>query len=117
MNVLGFALGPLFWGPASEVLGRRAVHLYSFIPFAIFNSACCGCQSIEALLAVRFFCGCFGSSAMTNAGYDSPSISEYSGTIADIFDAKRRGMAMGIWAIAPWAGPTLGPIVYCISQI
>ena len=66
--VMGFALGPLVWGPASEVLGRRTVHIISYIPFILFSAACCLAQTLPALLVLRFFTGLFGSSATVNGG-------------------------------------------------
>ena len=50
---------------------------------------------------MRFFAGAFGSSPLTNAG----------GVIADMFSASQRGLAMSIFAAAPFLGPTIGPIV------
>jgi len=33
------------------------------------------------------------------------------GTIADVFSAKQRGLAMTLFAAAPFMGPALGPVV------
>ena len=52
-------------------------------------------------MILRFFAGAFGSSPLTNAG----------GVIADMFSAKQRGIAMSIFAAAPFLGPVLGPII------
>lgn len=66
-----------------------------------FNAGACGSQNIETLIILRFFAGAFGSSPLTNAG----------GVIADMFPANQRGIAMSLFASAPFLGPTLGPIV------
>ena len=66
-----------------------------------FNAGAAGSQNIETLVILRFFAGAFGSSPLTNAG----------GVIADMFPASQRGLAMSIFAAAPFMGPTLGPIV------
>ena len=66
-----------------------------------FNAGAAGSHNIETLLILRFFAGAFGSSPLTNAG----------GVIADMFPASQRGMALSIFAAAPFMGPTLGPIV------
>ena len=53
------------------------------------------------MIILRFFAGAFGSSPLTNAG----------GVIADMFPAKQRGLAMSLFAAAPFLGPVLGPII------
>ncbi|KAG9788779.1 MFS transporter, partial [Aureobasidium melanogenum] len=97
--VLGFALGPLLWAPLSEIYGRQIIFFITFGVFTAFNGGCAGANSIGTLLVLRFFAGAFGSSPFTNAG----------GVIADIFPASERGLAMGIFSLAPSMGPTLGP--------
>lgn len=66
-----------------------------------FNAGAAGSQNIWTLVILRFFAGAFGSSPLTNAG----------GVIADMFSADERGLAMSIFASAPFLGPTIGPIV------
>ncbi|KAL1406721.1 hypothetical protein Q8F55_006125 [Vanrija albida] len=97
----GFVLGPFLWAPASEVYGRRMVYAVTLIPFTAFCAGLCGSKTITALLVLRFFAGTFGCSSMTNAG----------GLISDMFRAKDRGLAMGVFGAMPWLGPALGPIV------
>ena len=75
-----------------------------FITYAVltaFNAGAAGSQNIQTLIILRFFAGAFGSSPLTNAG----------GVIADMFPASQRGLAMSIFAVAPFMGPVLGPIV------
>lgn len=63
--------------------------------------------------------GLFASAPLTNSGFVSKRISSlyscsniiHSGVIADIWDAGTRGKALAIFALAPFAGPCLGPIV------
>lgn len=66
-----------------------------------FNAGAAGSQNSWTLIILRFFAGAFGSSPLTNAG----------GVIADMFPANQRGVAMSLFAAAPFLGPTLGPIV------
>lgn len=99
--VLGFAAGPLLWAPLSEVLGRRLLFVGTYGMLTVFIAGTAGAQNIETILILRFFAGFFGSSPLTNAG----------GTIADIFGARQRGVAMAIFSAAPFLGPALGPIV------
>lgn len=98
--VLGFALGPLVWAPLSEVYGRQLVFVISYGAFTALNAGAAGSRDIQTLLVLRFLAGAFGSSPLTNAG----------GQIADMFNASERGLAMGLFSLAPFLGPTLGPI-------
>ena len=99
--VLGFAIGPLFWGPMSELYGRQLLFFATYAALTAFNAAAAGAQNIQTLLVLRFFAGAFGSSPLTNAG----------GVIADMFPANERGLAMALFALAPFLGPAIGPIV------
>ncbi|KLT44968.1 MFS general substrate transporter [Cutaneotrichosporon oleaginosum] len=98
--VLGFVVGPLLWAPCSEVFGRRAMFIFTYIPYTAFNAGVCGAKSLNVLLVMRFFAGTFGSSTMTNSG----------GVIADMFAAKDRGLAMGVFSAMPFLGPAIGPV-------
>ncbi|PWN38624.1 MFS general substrate transporter [Meira miltonrushii] len=98
--VLGFALGPLIWAPLSELLGRRNLFLFTYAFLTLWNSVAAASQTLAQLLVFRFLAGAFGSSPLANAG----------GSIADVFTAKERGLAMALFASAPFLGPALGPI-------
>ncbi|KAK4106492.1 MFS general substrate transporter [Parathielavia hyrcaniae] len=98
--VFGFAIGPLLWAPLSEFYGRQIVFFFTYAGLVAFNAGAAGAQNIHALLILRFFAGAFGASPLTNSG----------GVVADMFDAKERGLALCIFAMAPFLGPTLGPI-------
>ncbi|GIL79696.1 hypothetical protein Vretimale_12271 [Volvox reticuliferus] len=99
--VLGFALGPLIWAPLSEVAGRRPLLIYTYMALTAFNVGTALAPNMAALIVLRFFSGAFGSSPLTNAG----------GIIADMFTAEQRGLAMSLFAAAPFMGPVIGPIV------
>jgi multidrug resistance protein len=99
--VLGFAVGPLLFAPMSELWGRQYLFQISYCGLTIFNAASAGSPNIQALIIFRFFAGAFGSSPLTNAG----------GVIADLFPASQRGLAMSLFASAPFLGPVLGPII------
>jgi MFS family permease len=99
--VLGFAIGPLFWAPLSELYGRQILFTTTYLGLTIFNAGAAGAQNIATLVVLRFLAGAVGSAPLTNAG----------GVIADMFSAKQRGMALSIWAAAPFLGPVLGPII------
>lgn len=82
--VLGFALGPLLWAPFSELYGRQPIFIITFGALAAFTAGAAGSQNIATLVILRFFAGAFGSSPLVNAG----------GVLADLFNARQRGMAM-----------------------
>lgn len=99
--VLGFAIGPLAWAPMSEIYGRQYLFFGTYAALTAFNAGAAGSQNIQTLLILRFFAGAFGSSPLTNSG----------GVIADMFPGSQRGLAMSVFAAAPFLGPTLGPII------
>nr|XP_018265035.1 multiple drug resistance protein [Kwoniella dejecticola CBS 10117]OBR87193.1 multiple drug resistance protein [Kwoniella dejecticola CBS 10117] len=98
--VVGFAFGPLFWAPFSEVFGRRLSYIVSYTFLTIWSGAAAGSPNMASLLVFRFLAGLFGSSPLANAG----------GTISDVLDANQRGLGMALFAAAPFLGPSLGPI-------
>ena len=77
--------------------GRQLLFFVSFAGFTFFNAGGAGSQNIETLILTRFFAGVFGSSPLTNAG----------GVIADMFPAAERGLALSVFATAPFMGPTV----------
>ncbi|KAL7902997.1 MFS general substrate transporter [Trichoderma sp. SZMC 28014] len=98
--VWGFAMGPLFWAPLSEVYGRSLTFVISSTMYTLLNVGVTLAPNITGLLLLRFFASAFGSAAMTNSG----------GTISDMFNQVERGVAMGLFAAAPFLGPAVGPI-------
>ncbi|KAF3220416.1 hypothetical protein TWF106_006742 [Orbilia oligospora] len=105
--VLGFTIGPLLWAPMSEMYGRQKLFFGTYAALTAFNAGAAGARSIPQLLICRFFAGAFGSSPLTNAG----------GVIADMFPASQRGLAMAVFAAAPFMGPVLGPIAVAMLSI
>jgi MFS family permease len=99
--VMGFAIGPLLWAPLSELYGRQKTFFISYMCLAAFSAGAAGANSMATLIILRFFAGAFGSSPLTNAG----------GVIADLFQAKQRGIAFSIFAMAPFLGPALGKTI------
>ncbi|GAA6036911.1 hypothetical protein NBRC10512_001275 [Rhodotorula toruloides] len=105
--VAGYCVGPLFWGPLSERYGRRLVFLVVWPPYIGFQIGCALAPNIGSLIVFRFLGGCFAASPLTNSG----------GVIADLWDAERRGDAMAIFALMPFAGPALAPIISGFMQV
>ncbi|KAE9976393.1 hypothetical protein EG327_008146 [Venturia inaequalis] len=98
--VLAFALGPLLFGPLSELYGRVRVLQCSNLIFLIFNIVCGFARTGPQMLAFRYFAG-FGGSALLALG---------GGILADTFDADHRGQAIGIYSVCPLLGPAVGPV-------
>ncbi|KAM0812443.1 putative Major facilitator superfamily (MFS) profile domain-containing protein [Seiridium cardinale] len=99
--ILGFAIGPVVWGPLSELHGRRIVFLSTYLAFTLFTAGCAAAPNVEGLVVMRFLAGAFGSSPLTIAG----------GVLADIWPVEQRGLAMIFFSSAPLFGPALGPVV------
>ncbi|KAJ7452836.1 MFS general substrate transporter [Mycena latifolia] len=99
--VLAYAIGPLFWGPLSELCGRLLVLQVSNIWFLIFNTLCGFAKTPTQLLIFRFFAG-FGGAAPQSIG---------GAIVGDMWSPAERGMAMALYSIAPLVGPSTGPLV------
>jgi MFS family permease len=92
--ILGYAFGPLFIAPLSEMFGRLYVYHVSNILFTIFLIACGKSTSLGMLIAFRFLAGIPGSTPVTLGG----------ATAADIFAPQQRGKAMAVWSLGPIIG-------------
>lgn len=57
LYVLGFALGPIFWAPLSELQGRRLPLVISMFGFSIFQVAVAAGKDLQTILLCRFFGG------------------------------------------------------------
>jgi DHA1 family multidrug resistance protein-like MFS transporter len=55
--VLGFALGPVFWAPLSELKGRRLPLILSMFGFSIFQVAVAAGKDLQTVLLCRFWGG------------------------------------------------------------
>lgn len=99
--VAGYCLGPLLWGPLSESYGRRPIFLIAYVCYTGMMVGCALSPNVGALLAFRFLGGTFAAAPLTNSG----------AILADIWDGDTRGKAMAPFGLAPFAGPSLGPIV------
>lgn len=96
--VLGFAVGPLVFGPMSELFGRKKPLFFGFFVFAIFQVATAVSQTLYSIMITRFFGGVFGSSPLAIVG----------GTLADMWGPVDRGVAVCVFAAATFVGPVLG---------
>ncbi|KAJ5777402.1 Major facilitator superfamily domain general substrate transporter [Penicillium odoratum] len=84
LYVLGFALGPVLWGPLPELYVRQSIYLVTMGASVLFE----------------------GAATASN----SAAISNSPGVVADIFAPAERGLAVMVYSMFPFLGPTLGPI-------
>ncbi|KZL64739.1 MFS multidrug transporter, partial [Colletotrichum tofieldiae] len=99
--VLGFAFGPLMFGPLSEIYGRKYPLFIGYFAFAIFQIPVAVAKNIETVMVCRFLSGFFGSSPLSVVG----------GALVDMWPPVELGIAMSIFAGANFVGPVAGPIV------
>ncbi|CRK33581.1 hypothetical protein BN1708_006078 [Verticillium longisporum] len=99
--LLGYAVGPLFLSPLSEIYGRHIVLSSANAFFCVWLIGCALAPSLNALIVFRFLTGVGGSGCLTIGG----------GIIADIIPVHQRGRAITIWMLGPLIGPTIGPLI------
>ncbi|KAL6721397.1 hypothetical protein ACLMJK_000500 [Lecanora helva] len=99
--MLSMSIFPLWWSSFSETLGRRTIYLVSFTLFVLWNILAAVSTTIGMFIVMRILGG--GAAASVQA--------VGAGTIADIWEVRERGKAMGIFYLGPLCGPLLAPIV------
>lgn len=99
--MLSMSIFPLWWSSFSETLGRRTIYIASFTLFTLWNIISAISTSIGMLIIMRVLGG--GAAASVQA--------VGAGTIADIWETKERGRAMGIFYLGPLLGPLMAPII------
>ncbi|KAG9793386.1 Efflux pump vrtL [Exophiala dermatitidis] len=98
--ILAYAVGPLFFGPASELWGRVRLLQLSNLWYLAWNLGCGFATNKPEIFIFRFLAGAGGSAPLAIGG----------GCISDVWTAEERGKAMGIYTLAPILGPVVGPI-------
>ncbi|KAK5266100.1 Synaptic vesicle transporter SVOP [Exophiala xenobiotica] len=99
--VVGFGIGPLVFGPLSELYGRWIVYVATFGVAIIFMVPCAVAKNIQTLLVCRAIDGIAISVPVANLG----------GSLADLWHADERGVPMSIFSGAPFLGPIMGPLI------
>ena len=98
--LFGFVLGPIAFGPASEVYGRWIPLFSGYVVFAIFQIPVAVARNIETILPGRFFSGFAASAPLAIIG----------GALADMWDPVERAYAVCAFAAGAFSGPVAGPI-------
>ncbi|KAF2019053.1 major facilitator superfamily [Aaosphaeria arxii CBS 175.79] len=101
LYVLGFATGPIFWAPFSELKGRRLPLVIASFGFSVFSIAVATGKDLQTILICRFFSGFFGACPLTCVA----------AVFSDMFDNRTRGMAITIFSMTVFTGPLLAPFV------
>jgi MFS family permease len=93
-------IGPLVWGPASELYGRSRPLFLGTI-FAFFNIGVALVQNVWKIMICRFLADCFGAGPIAIVG----------GFYVDFWSVIDRGVATAAFTGATFLGPMMGPIV------
>lgn len=101
LYMLAMSIFPLWWSSFSETLGRRNIYLSSFFLNVVFSLLSGLSVNIGMLIVFRVLSG--GAAASVQA--------VGAGTIADIWEPRERGRAMGYFYLGPLMGPLLAPII------
>lgn len=95
-------MGPLVFGPMSEVYGRRIVMIVTFILFTVFTLACALSPTWVCLIIFRTFTGIFASAPIAVTG----------GIFSDIYRTPlMRGRMMALSMAVTAAGPQFAPVI------
>lgn len=85
--LVGYVVGPMIWGPLSEVQGRKPVLAGSFVLYTVFMLACALAPNFPLLLVFRLLCGANAAAPVVVVG----------GVYADVFpDPRQRGIAIAL---------------------
>lgn len=99
--VLGFATGPTFWAPLSELRGRRMPLVISMFGFSIFSIAVAVAKDLQTVLLCRFWGGFFGACPLAVVA----------AVFSDMFDNRTRGLAITVFSMTVFTGPLLAPFI------
>ncbi|CAG9990024.1 unnamed protein product [Clonostachys byssicola] len=102
LNMVGFILGPLLFGPLSEFIGRRPVMILSYLGFFVFMLACSGAPNYPALLAFRLLSGINAAAPFSVVG----------GLYSDIMDdPHKRGQSIAAFMVLNTWGAFAAPLI------
>ncbi len=99
--LLGYVFGPMFWGPGSELVGRRPILVVTMALYTLCHLGQALAQNMQTIIITRFFAGFFACAPLTNSG----------GIIADMWDPSTSGIATSVFTANVFLGTALGPVV------
>jgi MFS transporter, DHA1 family, multidrug resistance protein len=97
--MVGFATGPIFWAPLSELRGRRLPVFISQFGLMVFSFGVATAENLQTVLICRFFGGFFGAAPLAVVA----------AIFSDIFNNETRGVAITIFAFCVFCGPMVAP--------
>ncbi|NLT36002.1 MAG: MFS transporter [Gaiellales bacterium] len=98
--LLGYTVAMPLFGRLADVRGRRIMYMVALVIFTAGSAACAFSSDLPALVAARVFQAA-GGGALVPIGM---------AVAADLFEPRRRGLALGIIGAAAEAGGVLGPL-------
>lgn len=107
LYVLGYAVGPLAWGPFSELQGRKLPIVVAMFGFTCFNFGTATAFNLQTFYICRFFTGVFGSCPLAVVA----------AIFSDMFDNKGRGPAIVVFSATVFLGPMLAPFIGGFIQL
>jgi len=99
--LIGFALGQIFYGPLSDLYGRKPVLLAALGIFCVMTFVCAGASSIEALIAARFVqaVGASGAIVLSRA------------IVRDLHSGARAARELSLMAMIFGFAPIVAPLI------
>jgi MFS transporter, DHA1 family, multidrug resistance protein len=98
--LLGFVLGPIVFGPASEAYGRHPPLFIGYAIFGIFQLPVALGRNLSTIFIGRFLGGFAACAPLAIVG----------GALSDIWDPIPRAYAICVFASAAFTGPVAAPI-------
>ncbi|CAI6262625.1 unnamed protein product [Periconia digitata] len=102
LYILGLACGPMTLAPLSEYVGRRPVYVFSYGVFLLMLLATSFVNNLPGFLLLRLFSGYFSSTTISNFG----------GSIADLWHHHDTGPAMSWFLWAATGGSPTGFVLF-----
>lgn len=101
LNLAGFALGQLLYGPLSDRFGRRPAMLVGLAAFVVFSGLCGLAWSVESLIAFRIGQGLVAACEAV-IGW---------AVIKELYGEKEGVKVVAIYSMVIAAAPAIGPII------
>ena len=101
LNLLGFALMQLVFGPLSDRFGRRPILLGGMLGFALATLGCALAPDIESLIAARILQGATACAEVV-VGY---------AVIRELYDEAGAVKVLGAYGMAVALAPAVGPLI------
>ncbi len=101
LNLTGFAIAQLVYGPLADRFGRRPVLVWGMIGFGLFSLACAAAQDIAFLIAAR---------ALQGLAAAAEAVVVLT-VIRDLYDERDSVRILGIYGMTVALAPAVGPII------